>query len=122
MISGYNLKLNEPVIVWKEIILRFNSEVESLLSFIDEYFKQSGTIYDCLLAMSNNEYKTVNTESGGYCKRVNYTINLRYLKKVILHNNWIRFILYANEGIEAINVKITKDFFYSLEWEDSYYL
>jgi len=117
MIEGYGLKLSPPVIehMYKSQIL--NEEVISLIHTIQQFFNQKNIIYDAELTVSNNEYEQLQTDYGSYKKRIDITFNLRYLKEIRIYVDYILF----KTVDEEYKVKTGKDFFYFLEWENSYY-
>lgn len=117
MINGINLSLTSPEIVFKSNKLLMNPEIGSLMNAIDDYFKQKHIIYHATLVMSNNEYETIKTEFGNYRKRINIQFRLMTLTKVTLYDSCIEFTVNG----DSVKVHISKDFFYFLEWENSYY-
>lgn len=120
MINGTNLKLDPPRIIYKSYLLKLNPEINSLIKTIRSYFKQKTVIYGADLILSNNEYQTVRSDKGyTYRERIDYKIRLRYLEKIILYSHGIVFECSEKE---VFKIKIGKDFFYSVEWEDSYYI
>ena len=123
MITGYNLTLKPPKIIYKSENLIFNNpEVVELIKAIKEYFDQENVIYAADLTLSNNDWETHQSEFGPYKERQDYTFRLMDLTKIILYDDNITFIIYNEAGKDIdFNLKITKDFFWFFDWESSYY-
>ena len=123
MITGYNLSLKPPQIIYKsENLIINNSEVKDLIKAIKEYFNQVNVIYAADLTLSNNKWEKCQSEFGPYKKRKDYTFRLMDLTKIILYEDNITFIIHNETGKDInFNIKINKDFFWFFNWESSYY-
>ena len=76
MITGYNLTLKPPKIIYKSENLIFNNhEVVELIKAIKEYFDQENVIYTAELTLSNNNWETHQSEFGPYKERQDYALS-----------------------------------------------
>jgi len=120
MITG-NIRLNPPKIHIVSQKLLDNPEVKSLLDTVRKYYEQKNIIYYADLVMSNNKYETVYSEFGDYKRRINVSFRLIDLTGVTVYDDHIIFDVIDNTVTNHIRIDISKDFFYFVEWEDSYY-
>ena len=122
MIQGINITLSPPILEMKSLELKKFPEVNCLLESLTNYFSQNGIIYDAELIVSNCEYEELQSKFGKYKKRIDYSFKLRYLEKIVLYDECIEFHVLDNDITNVIRVKVGKNFFYFLEWENEYYL
>lgn len=121
MISGYNLKLKMPEIVYKSTKQIDDDEVLSLIKVIKDYFSQVNVIYRADLTISNNEWEDKCTEKGTkYKQRVDYTFCLMDLVKIELYDDCIKFIIHDSPD-KVFKIPIRKDFFWFFEYESAFY-
>ena len=96
-----------------------NKEVICLLNALTEYYSQT-VVYHAKLYVSNNTWEPI--EYDGIVlghKRKDVCICLEGLFKIIVDSNRITFE-YKDKNI--VEFPVTKDFFFYMEWEESYYL
>ena len=122
MIQGINIGLTGLKITYNSRNLLDNLEIQSLINDLQEFFKQKGIIYSADLILSNNKYRIVSSDFGEYKQRIDYTFRLFDLKELIFYDTYIILIVSDNNVDKRCRINISKDFFYFLEWEDSYYL
>ena len=92
-------------------------EVYSLINSLTTYYSQTGIIYDAELIVSNNEWEYI-SELPGCKKRKDVSFYLNELKEMHIKQDKIIFKLY--EDIEY-TINLSKDFFYSIEYEEGFY-
>ena len=96
-----------------------NKEVICLLNTLTKYYSQTGRKYHAELVVSNNEWEPVKNDGVTLGrKRKDITVSLDGLNCVYIESDRILF-KYTNET--ELNVPVTKDFFYYMNWEEDYY-
>lgn len=121
MIQGINLTLSPPEIIWKSDKLKKCPEIQSLINSLVTYFNQKGVIFDADLTVSNNEWEEKQGDFGAYKKRIDYTFTIRYLERIVLYDEYIEFNFINKDINNNIRLKVSENFFYSCDWEKSYY-
>ena len=116
MISKTGLTLKPPLLYMDE-----NSkpvpEVYSLINDLTEYYNQTNNIYDAEILVSNNEWCDI-PGLNGCRKRKDITFQLNELTEINVKPDKIIFKLYGD--IEH-TINLSKDFFYTIEYEKGYY-
>jgi hypothetical protein len=115
MITKNGITLKPPLLYIDEKSKPF-SEVYSLINSLTEYFNQTDVIYDAELSVSNNDWEDV-PGLPGCRKRQDITFSLNELTEIHVKPDKIIFKLTQDEH----SINLSKDFFYSIEYEEAYY-
>lgn len=108
----------EPPTLYVLPDVKLCSELDSLISDIQGFFAQScDCFYRADLVLSNNTWVPIQGVVGGR-RRLDVSFDLVKLIDVKIYNDLIMFTL--KDG-SVYSLRLTKDFFYFLEWEDDYY-
>jgi len=94
------------IIEWRSTKLQDNPEVADMIRDLTE---------DDVLIMTNCRYMTVQGKFGNYRKRVDYEVNLKDVKRIILYDRYIIFVVDNTDNDSVIRVNITNQFFYQLD-------
>ena len=95
-----------------------NKEVICLLNALTEYYSQT-VVYHAKLCVSNNTWEPIKYDGRvlGH-KRKDSCICLDDLFKINVHSDKI---IFEYEDKSIVEFPVTKNFFFYLEWEESYY-
>lgn len=118
MIELENIILNSPSIYFNTSNL--NEEVKSLLNSITRFFNQKNTVYLADIIFYNNQWETVKNKYGQSIGKKQKTIQfpLHLLSQINVNEENIEFKLTDDT---CYTITYSKDFYYTLEWEDDYY-
>lgn len=98
--------------------VKLSDELKNLLNDLTDFFSQPcDDFYNANLVLSNNEWVPIPEVIGGR-RRLDVQFDLVKLVDVKIYSNLIMFTL--NDG-SIYSLRLTKDFFYFMEWEESYY-